>query len=78
MDSSRKRALQNDRTRLGEQGLARFDVLGREADRALIRALAHLLMWEQSGGCESADQPNFPERPREEFCLFSSGLSGLF
>ena len=43
MDSSRKRALQNDRTRLGERGLARFEVLGREADRDLIRALARRL-----------------------------------
>ena len=43
MGSSRTRALQNDRTRLGERGLARFDVLGREADRDLIRALARRL-----------------------------------
>ena len=43
MGSSRKRAPQNDRTRLGERGLARFDVLGREADRDLIRALARRL-----------------------------------
>jgi hypothetical protein len=43
MGSSRKHALQNDRTRLGERGLARFDVLGREADRDLIRALARRL-----------------------------------
>jgi hypothetical protein len=43
MGSSRKRALQNDRTRLGERGLARFEVLGREADRDLIRALARRL-----------------------------------
>ena len=43
MGSSRKRSLQNDRTRLGDRGLARFDVLGREADRDLIRALARRL-----------------------------------
>ena len=43
MGRSRKRALQNDRTRLGERGLARFDVFGREADRDLIRALARRL-----------------------------------
>ena len=43
MGSSRKRALQNDRTRLGERGRARFDVLGREADRDLIRALTRRL-----------------------------------
>ena len=36
MGGSRKRALQNDRTLLGERGLARFDLLGREADRDRI------------------------------------------
>jgi hypothetical protein len=43
VNSSQKRALQNYRTRLGERGLARFEVLGREADRDLIRALARRL-----------------------------------
>jgi len=43
MGSSRKGGVRNDRTRLGERGLARFDVLGREADRDLIRALARRL-----------------------------------
>ena len=43
MGSSQKRAIQNYRTRLGERGLARFEVLGREADRELIRTLARRL-----------------------------------
>ncbi len=43
MSSSQKRAIQNYRTRLGERGLARFEVLGRDADRELIRALARRL-----------------------------------
>ena len=43
MGSSQKRAIQNYRTRLGERGLARFEVLGRDADRDLIRALARRL-----------------------------------
>jgi len=43
MDSSQKRAIQNYRTRLGERGLARFEVLGRDADRHLIRSLARRL-----------------------------------
>jgi hypothetical protein len=43
MGSSQKRAIQNYRTRLGERGLARFEVLGREADRELIRSLARRL-----------------------------------
>jgi hypothetical protein len=43
VSSSQKRAIQNYRTRLGERGLARFEVLGRDADRELIRALARRL-----------------------------------
>jgi len=38
--SSQKRAIQNYRSRLSERGLARFEVLGRYADRDLIRSLA--------------------------------------
>ncbi|MFL5285799.1 MAG: hypothetical protein ACJ8AW_33690 [Rhodopila sp.] len=43
MSTSQKRAIRNYRTRLGERGLARFEVLGREADRDLIRSLARRL-----------------------------------
>jgi hypothetical protein len=43
MNSSQKRAIQNYRSRLGERGLARFEVLGRDADRDLIRSLARRL-----------------------------------
>lgn len=43
MSSSQKRAIQNYRSRLGERGLARFEVLGRDADRDLIRSLARRL-----------------------------------
>ncbi|MFO0991883.1 MAG: hypothetical protein U1E67_08140 [Hyphomicrobiales bacterium] len=43
MDTSQKRAIRNYRSRLGERGLARFEVLGREGDRDLIRALARRL-----------------------------------
>jgi hypothetical protein len=43
MGSSQKRAIQNYRSRLSEQGLARFEVLGRAADRDLIRSLARRL-----------------------------------
>jgi hypothetical protein len=41
--NSQKRAIQNYRSRLSERGLARFDVLGRDADRDLIRSLARRL-----------------------------------
>lgn len=43
MANSQKRAIQNYRSRLGERGLARFEVLGRDADRDLIRSLARRL-----------------------------------
>jgi hypothetical protein len=43
MGPPRKRAIQNYRNRLGERGLARFEVFGREADHALIRLLARRL-----------------------------------
>ena len=41
--NSQKRAIRNYRSRLGERGLARFEVLGRASDRNLIRSLARRL-----------------------------------
>jgi hypothetical protein len=43
VSSSQKRAIQNYRSRLAERGLARFEVLGLDADRDLIRSLARRL-----------------------------------
>ena len=43
MGNSQKRAIQNYRSRLSERGLARFEVLGLDADRDLIRSLARRL-----------------------------------
>jgi len=43
ISKAQKRAIQNYRSRLGERGLARFEVLGRDADRALIRSIARFL-----------------------------------
>ena len=43
MASSQIRAIQNYRNRLGDRGLARFEVLGRDSDRGLIRSLARRL-----------------------------------
>lgn len=43
MSNSQKRAVRNYRKRLDEQGLARFEVLGLDADRELIRAIARRL-----------------------------------
>jgi hypothetical protein len=42
-ETSQKRALKNYRKRLNERGMARFEVLGRDADRELIRSLARRL-----------------------------------
>jgi hypothetical protein len=41
--TSQKRALKNYRKRLDERGMARFEVLGLDADRELIRSLARRL-----------------------------------
>jgi hypothetical protein len=41
--SSQKRAVRNYRDRLIERGLTRFEVLGRDVDRDLIRSLAKRL-----------------------------------
>jgi hypothetical protein len=43
MGESQRRAIRTYRARLTERGLSRFEVLGREADRDLIRALARRL-----------------------------------
>jgi hypothetical protein len=41
--SSQARAVQNYRKRLSKRGLTRFEVLGLESDRELVRALAKRL-----------------------------------
>ena len=41
--SSQKRAIRNYRSRLSKRGLARFEVLGLDSDRDLIRSLARRL-----------------------------------
>ncbi len=43
MTSSQNRAIKNYRSRLSHRGLARYEVLGRDADRDLIRSLARRL-----------------------------------
>jgi hypothetical protein len=47
-DSAQKRALRNYRTRLVKRGMARFEVLGLNADRDLIRSLAKRLAEDDS------------------------------
>ncbi len=43
MSTSQNRAIRTYRVRLSERGLARFEVLGRDTDRDLIRSLARRL-----------------------------------
>lgn len=43
MGTSQRRAVRNYRSRLSERGLARFEVLGRDSDRDLLRSLARRL-----------------------------------
>jgi hypothetical protein len=48
---SQRRAVRNYRSRLSERGLARFEVLGLDTDRGLIRSLARQLA---AGGREAS------------------------
>lgn len=41
--SSQRRAIDNYRRRLAERGMTRFEVIGRETDREVIRAVARRL-----------------------------------
>jgi hypothetical protein len=41
--SSQRRAIDNYRTRLTERGMTRFEVIGRETDRKLVRSIARRL-----------------------------------
>lgn len=49
--TSQKRAIRNYRDRLNERGMARFEVVGLDADRALVRTFARRLA---RGGQEAA------------------------
>jgi len=42
-DTAQKRALRNYRARLAKRGIARFEVLGLDTDRDLIRSVARCL-----------------------------------
>ena len=53
MDTAQKRAVRNYRSRLGERGLARFEVFGRDADRDLIRSLTQQPRGEYTRGLKS-------------------------
>lgn len=48
-DTAQARALKSHRKRLRERGMARFDVLGLDTDRKLIRSLAKRLAADDPG-----------------------------
>ena len=50
--ASQRRATKKYRSRLAERGMARFEVLGRDSDRNLIRSLARKL----AEDCPEADR----------------------
>jgi hypothetical protein len=52
LNTSQKLAIRNYRTRLSKRGLARFEVLGRAADRDLIRSLARRLAEDNPGASQ--------------------------
>lgn len=49
MSDAQKRALENYRSRLAASGMARFEVLGMDRDRDLIRSLARRLAANDAG-----------------------------
>ncbi|NEW88715.1 hypothetical protein DU475_15790 [Rhodopseudomonas sp. WA056] len=61
--NSQKRAIQIYRSRLSERGLVRFEVLGRDADRDLIRSLASRLA-EEGPEASRLPQPSSHALPR--------------
>lgn len=67
MDTSQARAVRTYRSRLKQRGLTRFDVLGSDADRDLIRSLARRL---------AENGPDAARLRREVNRMLSGGSSG--
>jgi hypothetical protein len=55
---AQKRAIHNYRRRLNERGMARFEVVGLDADRELIRSLARRLAEESAEAAELRAEMN--------------------
>ena len=68
---AQKRAIKNYRASLAERGLARFEVVAREADRELVRALVKELVEDgpQSGKIREAMSP-----PTEKYVPKKGGI----
>ncbi|WP_226583711.1 hypothetical protein [Acuticoccus sediminis] len=68
MNKAQQRAVESYRSRLSERGLARFEVIGRDADRDLIRSLARRLAEDTDEAAElraSVRQSVLGEEPRK-------------
>ena len=68
MRSSQRRAIQSYRSRLSARGLTRFEVLGRDADRELIRTLARRLAEDgpDASRLRAAVRQSVADRPRKK------------
>lgn len=67
-DTAQKRALRNYRSRLADRGMARFEVLGLDTDRDLLRSLARRLAENDADAArirESLRSSIVGERPRQ-------------
>jgi hypothetical protein len=68
MTKAQQRAIRNYRSRLTDRGLARFEVLGRDADRDLIRSVARKLAEDTPAAAElraAVSQSVAGESPRK-------------
>ncbi len=67
-DTAQTRALKSHRKRMRERGMARFDVLGLDVDRKLIRSLAKRLAADDPGAKSmraTLSRALAPERPNK-------------
>lgn len=68
-NTAQRRALQQHRSRLSERSLARFEVLGLDADRDLIRSLAkRLAEGDQEAARIRAASPPAKKTSRASIC----------
>lgn len=68
MSRAQRRAVENYRHRLTERGWSRFEVVGLEADKALLRTLARRLAEQTTDSAElrvSIDRALADEKPRK-------------
>ena len=64
-NASQRRAIKNYRRRLTERGMARFEVLGRDADREFIRSFAKRLAEDDPAADRSAGRRQPEALPAE-------------